>query len=225
MRFKKYIKSSAVRIFLHLKNLGISFFVPLIIMDVVIPILNYLVYAHYGIGDRLYTSILQYSLWFMPLASVWWPIFTMRDYIEGDGSELLYVNQNSSRLLDTAYLFIISLLNILIIFAVYTRSMPHMKYEFLRVLCVCILYFGIVYAVGFLTKSTTLTILLSVLYALVSLYLEKGKDTNILIYVSTETLTEKVFVSDYLPLAAIGLGLAILGVFLNRRKLDFYSRT
>lgn len=220
MRFKKYLINMFIRAFLHLKNLRALFFVPLLILNVLIPMLNYMVYKQYGVGERLYLNILEYSLWFMPMASVWWALFALRDYLESEGNELLYVNPNANKFPDIFFLFFLSVLNIAIIFSVYTDFLPHMKYEFFRILTVCIFYFGIVYFLSFLSKSTTITLAAVVLYMLANFYYRGRNIKNFLLYFSTERITEKIFTSDYMPLLLLGILFTFVGVLLNVKKVS-----
>ncbi len=222
MRFKKYLVGVLTRTYLHLKNLKFLFFVPLLIMNALIPMLNYAVYKQYGVGDRLYTNILEYSQWLMPFASVWWSLFALRDYLEGDGNELLYVNRHSNKFVDIFILFFISILDIAIVFSVYAIQIPQMKFEYIRILSICFLYFGIVYFVSFLTKSTTLSTLTVVLYMIVNIYYGRGDKRIPFIYVSTDRLSKQFFVSDYLPLLWTGLILTALGILINKKRIGLY---
>lgn len=222
MRFKRYLVNISTRTMLHLKNLKGLALVPLFILDILIPVLNYLVYKQYGVSDRLYTNILQYSQWLMPLASVWCSLFVLRDYLESDGNELLYANPHGNKFADIFILFLISILNITILFLIYTALIPDMKYEYLKILTICVFYFGLVYGISFLTKSTTMTTLIVVLYTIANVCFEKQSSKIFLfIYFSTERISKKLFISDYCPLLLAGILLTALGVIINVKKSNF----
>ncbi len=221
MRFKRYVKNLFFRTFLHLKSIGVLVYIPLIIINVILPLLTYLVYRQYGISSRLEISIQEYSQWLLPLACVWWPMFVMKEYIEGDGRELLYINKTSNRFLDLFLLFIISILNVALIFLVYTSLIPYMKYEYIRILIICFLYFSIVYTIGFTTNSSAFTVLSVILYTLVNVYYGREQNKNILIYLSTQRLTMKSFISNYLPLLIMGIVLLIFCIIFNKKRNVF----
>ena len=206
---------------LHLKALRGFAFVPVFILNIFIPAINYLVYRRYGISDRLYTNILELSQCLMPLASVWCCLLVLRDYLEGSGNELLYVNNHSNKFADVFTLFFLFVLNITVIFAVYWALISQMSYEYLRILTVCIFYFGLTYSLGFFTKSTTLTILAVVLYTLANLYFQNETESTWLLYFSTEKISKKFFLSHCLPLCLSGVLLTAAGVFFNTKKLAF----
>lgn len=219
MCVKRYLVNMYKRAFYHLKNLGFLVAVPLIILNAIIPILNYLQYSKDGISEELYVNILQYSQWFMPLLCVWWSVFVLRDYIEGEGNELLFTNQNRNKVADMFSLFLLSILNITVIFSVYTFLMPDMKYEYIKIISICVFYFGIVYCVSFITKSTTITLMLIILYTIANVYWGNTIKASPLIYYSAEHLTLKIYFSNYLPFLISGLILIFIGTIFNKKFL------
>jgi hypothetical protein len=95
-----------------------------------------------------------------------------------------------------------------------------MKYEFIRILSVCIFYFGLVYFLTFLTKSTTITLMAIILYTLSNIVFTANKLVFPLYY-TLEKITLSLYLNVYLPLALVGIALSIIGVVLNKRSLKF----
>ncbi len=220
MRFEKHIALSFNRLIYHLKSIGLLFFIPLVIIDILIPILNIMEYSKYGIGEELYIHILQYSQWFFPFFSVWWVLFVLREYIESDGNELLYVHADRCKLKDILCLFILYIINITILYFIYDALFPDMKYEFLKILSVCIFYLGITYFFTYLTKSITITLLILILFTLANI----TYGSNIMIfplYYTLDKITVSLYINSYLPLMLTGLILLFVGVVLNKRWLKF----
>ncbi len=207
------------RLFYHFKCLGFSFFVPLIIVNIVIPTLNILVFLKSGITEELYTNILQYTQWLLPFFSVWWVLFVLREYIEPQGNELLYVCKNKCKLTDSIYIFITYIMNIFLLYFAYFLLFSNMRYEFIKILSVCIFYFGLTYFFCFLTKSITLTLMLTILYTLCSIIFSSR--LTFPLYYSLEIITLPIFIANYLPLCLIGILLLSLGAVLNLNKLRF----
>ncbi len=222
MRFKRYVVNLLTRTALHIKNLKGLLLFPLFTLNFLIPFLNYLVYKQYGVSDKLYTNFLEYSQWLMPLCAVWCPLFVLRDYLESDGNELLYVNPHSNKFADVFLLFFLSLLNITAIFVVYSMLIPNMSYEYIKLISICVFYFGLVYGISFLTKSTTITTLIVVMYTLLNICFQKNSKTVLFVYFSTEHISRKLFISDYLPLLLLGILLVAIGVFINVKKFRFH---
>lgn len=204
----------------HLKSIGLLFFVPLVIIDILIPTLNIMEYSKYGIGEELYIHILQYSQWFFPFFSAWWVLFVLREYIESDGNELLYVHADRCKLKDILCLFILYIFNITILYSMYNVLFSDMKYEFLKILSVCIFYLGITYFFTYLTKSITITLLILIFFTLANITF----GSNIMIfpfYYTLERVTVALYINSCLPLMLIGLALLFVGTVLNKRWLKF----
>lgn len=100
MYIKKSLKLLFERSIFHLKSLKIIFWIPLVILNVFLPIMNYLQYKTSGFGELLYLNIIQYAQMFIPFCSVWWVIFIARQYVETDGNELYFVTKAKSKIGD-----------------------------------------------------------------------------------------------------------------------------
>ncbi len=219
MRLKRYLARSLTRVGYHLRSLGFLAAIPLLVLDLLIPCLNIMDYIVYGAGDELRWNILQYSQWLMPFFSVWWALFVLREYIEGDGNELLYVYGGRCRLPDALWLFALPLLNILLLFLCYTLVLPSMKYEFLRLLTICVFYFGVMYFLSYAAKSITITLMALLLYTIANAALVGNAAFPF--YVSFDDLSAGLYYRQYLPLLLSGLALLTAGVFFNKRYCRF----
>lgn len=224
MRIKRAVVNTAIRTFYHLKNLGALFFVPLLVIDGLMPLLGCLVYSQYGAGERFYAAILEFGQYMLPFASVWWSLFVLRDYLEGDGAEVLYANAHNDKFVDIFLLFAVSCVNIAITFAGYAAVLPEVARELIRIWSVCILYFGIIYFVGFLSKSTTGALLLVLLYTIANIFYGRIKGNALFLYFSLTPLNKSLYWSSYAPLLLLGIGLTAAGIVLNRTKFKLYTQ-
>ena len=80
---------------LTLRKMGLLYFVPHIFLYVLIPLLGigYLLYHEDGANAR---GLIFYDFQkFIPFLSVWWILFGLDDYVEGDSSEILRVHKRS----------------------------------------------------------------------------------------------------------------------------------
>lgn len=81
--------------FLNLKSMKFIYFVPLVFLFIVIPffVKNYTAVHGYG----YHTKFLVFSEMerYIPFMASWWIIFGLREYVEGEGRELLRVYKNS----------------------------------------------------------------------------------------------------------------------------------
>lgn len=211
MYFKRYLNG----IILNLKTIRFISLVPLIILNILIPLLNFAVFKRNGINEELYRNLLQYSQYFMPFFSVWNVIFILREYVESDGKETLYVCSNKCKIKDILGIFLISIINIAIIFIIYGFIFPTMYFEFLRIVSICILFLGITYSIAFLGKSITPVIMVLLLYTLASI-LSKNKLYFPLFY-TLEGISKALYMSHYFILLLIGVLLLFIGTIINKK--------
>ncbi len=221
MRIKKYVENLMLRAFLHWKSLGFLAYIPVLVINVLFPLISYAVYHRYGVGERLKMCIQEYGQILLPLTSVWWVMFAMHDYIEGEGCEVLYTSKVSTRFLDAIFLFVVSILNIMALFSVYALLIPSIQYEFIRITTICVLYFGLMYAFSYLTHSSAVTVSIIVMYTVFNIYygcFQAGEKYSVFIYYSTSEVTKNSLCKDCLPLLTIGVFLTTIGLILNRKN-------
>lgn len=79
-------------LYYNFKSMGLSYLIPIIAIFVYIPVMLYLFYLN-GNNDIDYAKYSIYALLqqVIPFFSIWWLIFSLREYIEGKSSELLKV--------------------------------------------------------------------------------------------------------------------------------------
>lgn len=215
MRAKKRIGLIFRRAGYHLRSIGFHSILPVLILDLLVPYMNYVEYRQSGPGDALYWSVLQYTQWLMPLFSVWWVIFTLREYVEAEGHELLYVCKNKCKIWDALILFGMMLLNEVLVFGVYGLFwMPAVFKEALRIICISVFYFGAAYFLTFLTRSLTAPLMALLLYTIANTIWMNQKFP---LYCTLQFLDGKQLSHTYLPLAGIGFILTGIGVLLSKR--------
>lgn len=144
MHTKKHLKPRGITILL-IKSTGIMRFVPLIAID--LAALGLILLSAFGRmdSDSILSDLLLISQIFFPLFSVWWVIFILWGLIDADGSELIFTVCRKSLLRYILPPFLIMLANVSAITAVCAVILPAFAVEFLRILSVCVLYFGIAY--------------------------------------------------------------------------------
>lgn len=165
----------------------------------------------------MYLSILEYLQLLLPISSVWWMIFVLKEFTDSKGSETLSICESKIRLPDMQRLFITAFINIVIVFVPLIKIFPNMKLELLRIFFICIFYFGFVYFLSYLTKSATVTIMWTLVYTIGSMLLYTNK-MMFPLYFSLEIATQKILFSSYFPLAIIGAVMTLAGLLLNKYR-------
>lgn len=220
MSVKKHLKFLLLRLFYHLRGLKAFFWIPLAGMNVVIPLLNYRAFLKAGPSEMALLPQEFHRLMAVaaPVLCVWWVIFALREYVEPDGTEALYVCPARNKLWDALALFLLFFADIGLVYAVYIHLFPEMRRSFCMILCVCVFVFGLSFFLMYATKSVSVTLMAVLLYVVVSvLFIE---DKNIFpFFASNYIATAKLLKSFYLPLACGGILLSAGGMVLNQRKV------
>ena len=148
------------------KNIGILRFVPFVILDILIPLVNIGSYRQNGLTDVFQREIISTAFMFLPFFAAWWPTFILREYIESDGNELLAFFHNKRQESLCVFTLLIYLANVSVLFLVYIKLFPTLKLFYLWILIICVFYFSLSYFMSFATKSTTLTLMSGLIYAI-----------------------------------------------------------
>jgi len=205
-----------MRLYLHSRNIGFLFFVPIIIFVILIPILNYFQYTIGGIDEMLYFNIIRYAQWLMPFFSVWNVIFTLRESIEVEGYELFYMPYNRIKAIDVLGIFGISLALITLLFFVYGLTLPNMWLEYLRIISSSFLFLGLVYGITNLFKSITPTIMILIMYLFGSV-IAVDHDPIPLLFYTSEMISWQLFLEHYLILVVLGCVCFSIGHVANKK--------
>ncbi len=222
MRIKKNLVLNAQRVFYHLRSIRMLVFIPLFAFNILIPVLNYASYSNYGISELFELELRKFALILMPFFSVFWVIFVLREYIEGEGNEILLVYGRKIKFKDTFQIMLVSFFNISLIFAVYLLIYPRMLNLYLWIFILCVYFHGIVYLLSFLTSSTTITLMISLLVSFVN-YNVVEKRTPFFSYAVVSGFVKGGIFYDlktvFLPHILLALVLSITGMLINKNKV------
>lgn len=209
---KKFVNNCKLLKYL-LKNIGTLRFIPFIIINILVPLLILINLLN---PKNLEANMLIITQYFLPFFSVWLSLFTMKEFIEADGKEIYYMAGRINILKEIIKFFIISLLNILIILAVSFIFVPVLVIETIRIVCSCIFYFSLAYFVSMLSKSTSISLLILILYTLVNVIL-KSHIIRFPLYCSTNIISYNDILKVFLPLFIVSVILIALGKIFEKR--------
>lgn len=219
MEQQGYLKPLVRRCYLNFKNLRLLFWLPLLVVNVVLPALNFICYRANGVGDYLLVDINEKALLLLPFLSIWWTLFILQEYVEADGCETLYVCRRRLKLAEALCPFLLYLLNITLLYGVYIAVFPkQMPMEYARMLCICCFFFGLAYFLIYATKSITISLMVLLLYALGSALLVP-QSPFFPLYKMQGSMRAELLWQFYLPLLACGGALLWLGLLFNKKSV------
>lgn len=215
MSIKGNMKLYCERFLLLLKALHFNIYIPIIFINIIIPLLSLIFYLRKGINDEFSTNIYQLYQIFIPFLSCWWIIFILRFYYEEPWAEILFVNFDKNKLLDIFPLFLIMLLDITLTSLPYFFIIEKFSFYFLRIILVCFFYFGFSYSITMISKSITPTLIGLIVYTLSNI-ISPLPGTVFPFYYSPETLTN-IFLCE-VPLALAGIVLTAIGLYIIKHR-------
>lgn len=220
MFIKRSLKFFLLRIFYDLRNIKWMFWLPLIMLNLMIPLINYHTYrTNYPESVTVIPGDLhEVMLIAAPLLSVWWLLFVMREYVEGEGCEVLYVCRAHNKLPEALGVFMLYIADICILYIFYIRFEDKMKLSLCMLLCVCVMMFGLVYLLLQVTRTMTVPLLAVMMYCMASILFVKTKDV-FLLYNIRAIPTWEIIKSNYSPMLIVGFVFLLLGILVSRKRV------
>lgn len=162
-------------------------------------------------------SIRTCAMAFIPLCSNWWSIFVLREYVEADGNELLFMLGSKIKYGDVFLLFLLYLINVCIFLVIYVITFPCLKLMALWLVIICWFLFSVSYCFIFLSGSATITFAIGLIYIFINTIFA-WQEPMLLFYGSAKGY---VFAGEfkwvYFPMIIVGGICTALGILANRR--------
>ncbi len=190
-----------------LKNLKLFYFIPIIVTLVYMPFIS--VYFYYSVDGQteIYFKMMfeQFQL-FLPLFSVWWVIFVLKEFMESEGNELLYLYNKPLYLLRIILLlFTLYVLHTSAFLFVFHLVFGEHLFVVLQIAVSCFTMCALAYFISFALRSTGVALLFSIAYGVflnlfdldrnlagVSLFAQTKELTNISMLRLALTFTDRV---------------------------------
>ncbi len=222
MFIKRNMSLICQRLYFHLKNLHWNFFIPIAVADIFLPFICLISYMSEKTRPLFAMTVMRFSLIIIPICSIWWVIFINRDYIEGQGNELLFVCKNKIKTMDTFIAFILFFFVSIIQFAFYIQADSSLKYEPVKLFCVCLFFYCFVQFLTYLTKSIPITLLMVLVYTIANPMIAYSIDGAVFpIFYDVTPLTMESAKASFMPMVLAGVVLLLISVYFNKRKLRF----
>ncbi len=194
--------------------------VPVIVAYVFVPFINYAAYRNYGVDHGLYQNIIMYTQVFLPYFSTWWSMMSLKDFVEGDGSEVLLVGTKKLHIFFILNFLMYALL-LAVPYAVYISLFPTMILSYCIILIECVLFNAIVYLLMIGFKSLIVSVSVPVMYTIYSFFSTGRGDALNITYLSLRDPARDLILDKYVPIL-IGSVCVIAIVSALNKKLFRY---
>lgn len=152
------------RCYLQVKNMKWLFLVPVAVFYILIPLMAYAFTLNPIAPEDLNTSLVDVSYLLVPVFSVWWMYLSLKEYLEGEGNELLVISGGVGGV--SAVFFCGTVVSWLPVFLFFDNSADEITNLFLQMAVASFLMYGVVLAASFLFRSVAVGILAALCYAI-----------------------------------------------------------
>jgi hypothetical protein len=153
------------RLYLELKNQRFYFFVPPVMLFILVP-LTVLATIKSGGGDN-FPECGTISQLFIPSFAAWWPLFILKEYLNSPGKELLFVYKSGR---DSLFLKMIALwaffvLHIAIVFIYFTSLFDFVWLLFIAIIIQSMFMIALGYFLSLLFQNTFIPLIINFAYS------------------------------------------------------------
>lgn len=212
-------------LYFEFKNMRWKYFVPLIIIYIMVPLLsiryaatiNFVSDAATLIVPPVYTDFERY----IPIIAVWYFTLCFREYSNQGALELVkaYGVKQKSDLIKTIFIWLHTVALVGVLLIGYSFYMDNMFVMFIKIIIQMLFYLSFQYFVVKVTNSVLVPAIIITTYHLIFNFVyTKISIWNIFIYYNE--ITKSVLLNKYGLLALMSLAMLIVGMNIDRKSYD-----
>lgn len=195
---------------LYLKAVSKLWLVPLLTVNVLVPVISAVLYKNGGAGAELDIVTVMYFL--LPISTVWTSIFVSEFFFSDRTRDVLFFYSRKKRFAVSQLFFLLPLANVAAVTLLHFRCLSYSVSMAVNLLCIGVLFYGIAMLILRLSGSATMAVLALLLYELLN---EFAMSDAFVFYKVYGSLTVEIFCVRYVPLLVIALVCILLAFTTN----------
>lgn len=195
---------------LYLKAVSKLWLVPLLTVNVLVPVISAVLYKNGGAGAE--TDIVTVMYFLLPISTVWTSIFVSEFFFSDRTRDVLFFYSRKKRFAVSQLFFLLPLVNVAAVTLLHFRCLSYSVSMAVNLLCIGVLFYGIAMLILRLSGSATMAVLALLLYELLN---EFAMSDAFVFYKVYGSLTVEIFCVRYVPLLVIALVCIILAFTAN----------
>lgn len=195
---------------LYLKAVSKLWLVPLLTVNVLVPVISAVLYKNGGAGAE--TDIVTVMYFLLPISTVWTSIFVSEFFFSDRTRDVLFFYSRKKRFAVSQLFFLLPLVNVAAVTLLHFRCLSYSVSMAVNLLCIGVLFYGIAMLILRLSGSATMAVLALLLYELLN---EFAMSDAFVFYKVYGSLTVEIFCVRYLPLLVIALVCILLAFTAN----------
>ena len=203
---------------LYLKAVSKLWLVPLLTVNVLVPVISAVLYKNGGAGAE--SDIVTVMYFLLPISTVWTSIFVSEFFFSDRTRDVLFFYSRKKRFAVSQLFFLLPLANVAAVTLLHFRCLSYSVSMAVNLLCIGVLFYGIAMLLLRLSGSATMAVLALLLYELLN---EFAMSDAFVFYKVYGSLTVEIFCVRYVPLLVIALVCILLAFTANghsRRTAD-----
>lgn len=172
-----------------------------------------------GSIENSYILIFREAEKYIPLLSFWWITLIFKEYISGDGNEVLYCIDSSGKVKLTQILliFLWYIIHVGVLFLGYCVFWDNVFWEFIKTVIQCFFFVSLGYMLMYILESPIISFMLLLIYELLAIFINSEIATYISIFENGNRITIDSIANKYLGILLISIVLLLVGVYRNKR--------
>lgn len=195
---------------LYLKAVSKLWLVPLLTVNVLVPVISAVLYKNGGAGAE--SDIVTVMYFLLPISTVWTSIFVSEFFFSDRTRDVLFFYSRKKRFAVSQLFFLLPLANVAAVSLLHFRCLSYSVSMAVNLLCIGVLFYGIAMLILRLSGSATMAVLALLLYELLN---EFAMSDAFVFYKVYGSLTVEIFCVRYVPLLVIALVCILLAFTAN----------
>lgn len=195
---------------LYLKAVSKLWLVPLLTVNVLVPVISAVLYKNGGAGAE--SDIVTVMYFLLPISTVWTSIFVSEFFFSDRTRDVLFFYSRKKRFAVSQLFFLLPLVNVAVVTLLHFRCLSYSVSMAVNLLCIGVLFYGIAMLILRLSGSATMAVLALLLYELLN---EFAMSDAFVFYKVYGSLTVEIFCVRYVPLLVIALVCILLAFTAN----------
>ena len=195
---------------LCLKAVSKLWLVPLLTVNVLVPVISAVLYKNGGAGAE--SDIVTVMYFLLPISTVWTSIFVSEFFFSDRTRDVLFFYSRKKRFAVSQLFFLLPLVNVAAVTLLHFRCLSYSVSMAVNLLCIGVLFYGIAMLILRLSGSATMAVLALLLYELLN---EFAMSDAFVFYKVYGSLTVEIFCVRYVPLLVIALVCILLAFTAN----------
>ena len=195
---------------LYLKAVSKLWLVPLLTINVLVPVISAVLYKNGGAGAE--SDIVTVMYFLLPISTVWTSIFVSEFFFSDRTRDVLFFYSRKKRFAVSQLFFLLPLVNVAAVTLLHFRCLSYSVSMAVNLLCIGVLFYGIAMLLLRLSGSATMAVLALLLYELLN---EFAMSDAFVFYKVYGSLTVEIFCVRYVPLLVIALVCILLAFTAN----------